>query len=194
MLSCHARVEAVMELDASQIRKNRIHFNASDRPQTTKRRPVVLVAPTLAPWLPGSGKVIMYRSQRKDRSIYERPTSFIKTSFANCLVDAAITEGSPNTLRHTIHTYLQTVGVPQAQIDMAAGHSSDGGGTGRNYSHLRPEYLKDFIAAIESYWEEMDLLTTAHRRSQGLRHQNRIGCLMADFCDLYWWSRGGSNP
>jgi len=25
---------------------------------------------------------------------------------------------------------------------------------------------RSFIAAIESYWEEMDLLTTAHRRSQ----------------------------
>src|SRR3546814_7757825 len=33
--------------------------------------------------------------------------------------------GSPNTLRHTLHTYLQTVGVPQAQIDAAAGHSSE---------------------------------------------------------------------
>src|SRR3546814_3532331 len=63
--------------------------------------------------------------------------------------------GSPNTLRHTLHTYLQTVGVPQAQIDAAAGHGSERG-SGRNYTHLRPEYLKDFIEAVEAYWREMD--------------------------------------
>src|SRR3546814_10173427 len=70
--------------------------------------------------------------------------------------------GSPNTLRHTLHTYLQTVGVPQAQIDAAAGHSSERG-SGRNYTHLRPEYLKDFIEAVEAYWREMDRLTKVHR-------------------------------
>src|SRR3546814_2435511 len=61
--------------------------------------------------------------------------------------------GSPNTLRHTLHTYLQTVGVPQAQIDAAAGHSSERG-SGRNYTHLRPEYLKDFTEAVEARSEE----------------------------------------
>lgn len=73
--------------------------------------------------------------------------------------------GTPNTLRHTIHTYLQTVGVPQAQIDAAAGHSSERG-SGRNYTHLRPEYLREFVQAIENYWEEMAKLTTAHIPSQ----------------------------
>lgn len=174
MLSCHARVEAVMEMDASsQIRKGRIFFNAPGRAQTTKRRPIVPIAPTLAPWLPAMGKVIMYRTARKDGSIYARPTWSIKKSFAACLEGARIVDatgkalGSPNTLRHTIHTYLQTVGVPQAQIDAAAGHSSDGGGTGRNYTHLRPEYLKDFIEAVEGYWSEIDKLTTAHRSQLG---------------------------
>jgi hypothetical protein len=73
--------------------------------------------------------------------------------------------GSPNTLRHSLHTYLQTKGVPQAQIDMAAGHSSERG-SGKNYTHLRPDYLREFAAAIEDYWREMDSLTTVHRRTQ----------------------------
>jgi site-specific recombinase XerD len=72
--------------------------------------------------------------------------------------------GSPNTLRHTLHTFLQSVGVPQAQIDMAAGHNSEKG-SGRNYTHLRPEYLRDFIEAVEAYWAQMDGLTRAHRRT-----------------------------
>ena len=170
MLSTHARVEAVLELDAAaQIRRDLIHFNAPGRQQTSKRRPIVPIAPALAPWLPKTGKVIMYRTRRKDGTIYSRPTFGIKTSFAKCLIAAGITDtegrpwGSPNALRHSIHTYLQTVGVPQAQIDAAAGHVSDGGGTGKNYTHLRPEYLKGFVAAVEAYWSEMDGLTRVHR-------------------------------
>jgi len=49
----------------------------------------------------------------------------------------------------------------------AAGHVSDGGGTGKNYTHLRPEYLKDFVAAVEAYWSEMDGLTRVHRSQVG---------------------------
>lgn len=184
MLSTHGRVEAVTELDAdSQIKQNRIHFNAPGRLQTIKKRAIVPVAPTLAPWLPDSGKVIMYRVPRKDGTMFERPTHSIKTAFRGVLDDAGHYEvvghkqgkngeeievrkykGSPNTLRHSIHTYLQTVGVPQAQIDAAAGHSSEKG-AGRSYTHLRPEYLTDFIDAIEAYWEAMDGLTKVHRRS-----------------------------
>ncbi len=63
--------------------------------------------------------------------------------------------------------YPHTVGVPQAQIDAAAGHVSDGGGTGKNYTHLRPEYLKGFVAAVEAYWSEMDGLTRVHRSQVG---------------------------
>lgn len=73
--------------------------------------------------------------------------------------------GSPNTLRHTLHTYLQTMGVPQAQIDAAAGHNSERG-SGKNYTHLRPEYLRDFIEAVEEYWRHMDRLTRVHRRME----------------------------
>jgi len=75
--------------------------------------------------------------------------------------------GTPNTLRHTCHTYHQVVGTPQAQIDMAAGHYAGEQGSGRNYTHLRPEYLKDFMAATEAYWEEMKRYTTVHIRRDG---------------------------
>lgn len=170
MLSTHARVEAVMELDAAQIHGGRINFLAKGRRQTSKRRSIVPVAPSLSPWLPSEGKVIRYVAKRKDGTEYERPTFSIKKAFANTLIDAGLVDaegkpwGYPNALRHTCHTYLQTAGVPQGQIDAAAGHSEPG--SGRAYSHLRPEYLKEFVAAIEAYWSAMDKLTNAHRRSQ----------------------------
>src|SRR3546814_16706861 len=65
--------------------------------------------------------------------------------------------GSPNTLRHTLHTYLQTVGVPQAQIDDPAGHSSERG-SGRNYPHLWPAYLQALTQAVEAHLRAMDRL------------------------------------
>jgi len=170
MLSTHARVEAVMELDAAQISHGRINFLATGRRQTSKRRSIVPVAPSLAPWLPKNGKVIRYTVQRKDGTTYERPTYSIKNAFAGVLEEAGIVGpddepwGYPNALRHTVHTYLQTKGVPQGQIDAAAGHSEPG--SGRAYSHLRPEYLRELIAAVESYWADMDKLTKVHRRSQ----------------------------
>lgn len=72
--------------------------------------------------------------------------------------------GSPNTFRHTVHTYLEAAGVPEAQIDSASGHNRRRG-SGRAYTHLRPEYQRDLIAAVEAYWADLDRLTMAHRRS-----------------------------
>ena len=172
MLSCHARVEAVMELDASQIRNDLIYFNAPDRKQTRKKRSIVPVCESLVPWLPKEGKVIVCRQQRKDGSIFARPTYSIRTSWENVLIDAGVVDGEgnawgyPNALRHTCHTYLQAMGVPQAQIDAMAGHSGEQG-SGRNYTHLRPEYLKEAIQAVEEYWSAMDKLTRAHRSQFG---------------------------
>lgn len=73
--------------------------------------------------------------------------------------------GSPNTLRHTIHTWHQRRGVPQAQINSAAGHSSERG-SGANYTHLRPEYLQEFIASTEAFWAAVGAHTKAHLRYQ----------------------------
>jgi integrase len=68
--------------------------------------------------------------------------------------------GSPNTLRHTIHTWHKRIGTPEAQIDAAAGHSEQG--TGANYTHLRPEYLQEFIINTERFWEAVGEFTDVH--------------------------------
>lgn len=206
MLSTHGRTEATLELMSRQIRDGRIHFNDSGRRQTTKKRSIVPIAPTLAPWLEGiEGKVIQagYVTKRSSWANPDVPEYGAKDcydigrAFEACLVEAGhrhpslglcrpllgedgrqLVEirpngedrprwkglGSPNTLRHTCHTYHQTVGTPQAQIDAAAGHSGEQG-SGRNYTHLRPEYLKQFVEATEGYWREMLRYTKVHLRS-----------------------------
>jgi integrase len=209
--STHGRTEAIIDLDAeTQIRDGLIYFNAPGRLQTRKRRSIVPICPTLAPWLDGiTGKVIRYRvpTSAKTRAaggpeFYERPTRDIGNAFDATLIAAhmlrpelklarhAVDEkgqkawlpprsrlgevdmrpkligiGSPNTLRHTIHTWHQRQGVPQAQIDAAAGHSSEQG-SGANYTHLRPTYLKEFIDSTEAFWAAVGEHTKCHLRYQ----------------------------
>ena len=73
--------------------------------------------------------------------------------------------GSPNTLRHTISTELHRRGVPEAQIETAAGHRGDGTNK-RHYRHIRPEYLTQFIDGVESLWADVGKFTDAHLRYQ----------------------------
>ncbi len=80
--------------------------------------------------------------------------------------------GSPNTLRHSIHTFLAARGVPKAQIDTAAGHATDDG-TGDRYNHLRPAYLTDFIDGIEAFWSEVGRFTQVHLRYQRYQRYQR---------------------
>lgn len=209
-LSTHGRTEAILELDAdTQIRQGLIHFLRPDEEQTRKRRAIVPVCPTLAPWLDGvTGKVIVYRvpTSEKTRAAggpewFERPTANIANAFEGVLLAAhqarpelalarqaidaegrpvwleprrklgeterrpkMVGVGSPNTLRHSIHTWHKRQGVPDAQIDAAAGHSEQG--TGANYTHLRPEYLREFIASTEAFWEAVGEFTSSHLRYQ----------------------------
>jgi integrase len=73
--------------------------------------------------------------------------------------------GSPNTLRHTITTEMHRRGVPDAQIETAAGHRGKGTNK-RHYRHIRPEYLTDFIAGVEAFWSDVGKLTTVHLINQ----------------------------
>lgn len=200
MISTNCRVEALLELDAEQIKDGLIDFLAPGAQQTKKRRAVVPIAPTLKPWLTApEGKVIRYRTVRIDprdgtETVVERPTASIRTSFEACLVEARICRpeldaagravmlpprrklgetrprrkmvplGTINTLRHTINTEHHRLGVPEAQIETAAGHRGSGTNK-RNYRHLRPEYLREFIAGVERYWRLIDRFTDVHRKA-----------------------------
>ena len=212
-LSTHGRSKAILELDAdTQIRDGLIYFNAPGRRQTTKRRAVVPISPTLAPWLEGAvGRVIRYRvpiSERRRQldpalpEFFERFAWDIDKAFEGCQLTAHAANpelglarhatapdgalqwlpprkklgesaprprmvgiATPNTLRHTLNTELHARGVPEAQIETAAGHLGVGTNK-RSYRHLRPDYLGAFIAAVEDYWRELEQFTTVHLRSQ----------------------------
>jgi Phage integrase family len=202
MLSTNARVEAVLELDkATQYRDGLLYFNAPGRTQTKKRRSIVPVCPTLAPWLDlYSGRAIQWQKRLVDKETgtphFElHPVESIKTAFEKTLIAAGIYEhardeqgselwlpargrlgensprpklvgiGSPNTLRHTTTTEMHRRGVPEAQIESAAGHRGETTNK-KHYNHLRPEYLTDFIDGVEAFWADVGKLTNTHLRYQ----------------------------
>ncbi|PZR77109.1 MAG: hypothetical protein DI537_43640 [Stutzerimonas stutzeri] len=201
-LSTHGRLEAILELTTEQIQDGLIYFNAPGRSQTKKRRSIVPIAPTLAPWLKDlpEGKVMQWKKPTLDPQTGEMvytltPTDSVKRAFESCLIAAGISAvevddqgepvwlpprkklgetkarpklvglGSPNTLRHTCSTEMHRRGVPEGQIDTAAGHMGEGTNK-RHYRHLRPEYLEGFIAGVESLWADVGNHTDAHLRYQ----------------------------
>ena len=187
MLSTHGRGEAVLELDADkQVANGCINFLAAGAIQTKKRRSIVRMAPTLQAWMAQlTGNAIEYRTIKwKDGEalLITRPTASIKTAFEACLVEAGLCDpvvksvktksgerevtvmkgrGGPNTLRHTIATFLHIFGISESQIDVAAGHAPIGTNK-KNYRHLRPEYLTEFCQGIERFWAEVGNFTEVH--------------------------------
>ncbi|PZU10270.1 phage integrase SAM-like domain-containing protein [Sphingomonas sp.] len=110
-LSTCGRSEAIMELDADrQISDGLIYFLDPDEDQTSKRRSIVPIAPTLAPWLASAeGRVIRYRVPVAERKwadpavpeFEERAPEDIGRAFDACLIEAGISrpvlaaDGSP---------------------------------------------------------------------------------------------------
>ncbi|MFS0737523.1 phage integrase SAM-like domain-containing protein [Sphingomonas sp. 1P06PA] len=98
-LSTCGRSEAILDLHDHQLRDGLIYFLDPDRDQTSKRRSVVPVAPTLAPWLEGiSGKVIKYRAAIAEKNrqpdgpeYFERDCYDLGNAFDACLIEAGIT-------------------------------------------------------------------------------------------------------
>jgi integrase len=188
MLSTHSRAEAVLALDIDkQVKNGCIDFLPPGKSQTKKRRSTVRMAPTLVGWIDIlTGKAIEYRTidfSSKEPRLIVRDTKSIRTGFNACLIEAGLYKtversvnrngnrqlesvriglGGPTMLRHTIATRLNLYGIPKPQIDTAAGHAPIGTNA-ENYVHLRPEYLTDFMAGIERFWEEVEAYTQVHR-------------------------------
>lgn len=174
MLAGMGRAEAVLECDLdTQLDRATWTLNwlRPGERQTKKRRSIMRVAPVWRPWLENrAGKLVQYRAPKKVEAGHEpewltRDTASIKTSWPAVLAGAQVRYRAPNTLRHTIISEMHARGVPESQIEMAAGHRGDGTNK-RNYRHLRPEYLRELIDGIESYFRDIGQHTQAHLRFQ----------------------------
>jgi integrase len=97
-LSTCGRSEAILDLHSHQLEDGLIYFLDPDRDQTSKRRSIVPVAPTLAPWLEGAeGKVIRYRTEIAVANrvpdgpvFFERDCYDLGKAFDACLIEAGL--------------------------------------------------------------------------------------------------------
>lgn len=70
---------------------------------------------------------------------------------------------TPKTLRHTMLTWLAERGVHPEQRQVLAGHARQGT-TAKNYEHLSPSYLREAVAEIDAFFDELSKHTKAHLR------------------------------
>lgn len=98
-LSTCGRSEAILDLHDHQLDRGLIYFLDPDRDQTSKRRSIVPIASTLAPWLEGiKGKVIKYRAELAHErwadpnvpEFFERDCYDLGNAFDACLIEAGL--------------------------------------------------------------------------------------------------------
>lgn len=175
-LGTAGRPEAVLELTDANIdlKRNLIDPRQPGRIHARKRRAIVPMAKAVRPWVEGvQGKLIKYKVPIAEKNRepggpthFERDTKSIKTTWATVCFDAGVKGATPKTLRHTMLTWLAERGVPSEQRQKLAGHSPQGT-TARNYEHLSPDYLREAVAEIDAFFDELSKHTKAHLRYAG---------------------------
>lgn len=173
-LGTAGRPEAVLQMRDSNFDLDRglIDPNPPGKRHLRKRRPIVPMARHVRPWLEDvRGKLIVYRVPIAEKNRkpggpahFVRETVSIKTAWNAICEDVGVEGATPKTLRHTMMTWLASIGVPKEQRNMLAGHMPTDT-TAKNYEHLTPEYLSAAIRGIDTFFEELSKHTKVHLRS-----------------------------
>lgn len=121
--------------------------------QNKKWRPIIPVAPSLAPWLAGTahgetGRYVTYRG---------KPIASILASFREvrekAKLDARVT---PYSIRHTLAREMRKARVPGEQISLFLGHLPQGvDATTAIYAPYEPDYLSDAVAVIDEVMRQV---------------------------------------
>jgi integrase len=152
-----ARPSAILDLTREQIDFDRglIRLNPPERRQTKKWRPVIPMVETLRPWLEAAphGPIIRHRRGRYTKLGWD-------AMFKRIVKRAGLTEVSPYVIRHTVATEMAQRGVPQLEIEMFMGHNLASKNITGHYIHVRPEFLKSAVKALEEYFEALAPLVT----------------------------------
>ncbi|WGF89876.1 tyrosine-type recombinase/integrase [Marinivivus vitaminiproducens] len=154
-----ARTEAILELSPFQIDRERglIDFRVPGRRETKKRRPVVRIAPQLAPWLTAS----------KDRLV-GRGKKALGIQWREAREAARLGEDVvPTTFRHTLHTLFDEQFVPESEVldwfaRPRADKSTDHYTKRRIY---RDEYLSSAVDTVAKWLAEVENETARLRAS-----------------------------
>jgi integrase len=149
-----ARTSAILELTRSQYdsEHHTVALNPEGRVQTKKRRPTLLVAPNLRPWLDR----LMAPPDRYITWSGE-PVGDIKTAWAVALKKSRL-EGKVNrySFRHGMARQLRLRGIHLDDIGTGLGHKHKGANaTTAIYVPDDPTHLKKWAKAVEAVMKEI---------------------------------------
>lgn len=146
MLHTLQRPKAVFGLRIEQVdlHNRRIDFLSPGMVQTSKRRPIVPITPTLAVELEDA------IAESRSGYIIEKdglPLLSMRKAFAAAVHRAGLKNVTPYVLRHTGATILAAGGVPMYQIASMLGHTTQR--TTDVYVKRRPEFLGEAVDKLE---------------------------------------------
>lgn len=157
-LNTLSRPAAILELTPGQVDGGLglISLNPPGRRQTKKRRPVVRIPATLAPWLVAwagadDAPFILHNG---------RTVARIRNTFRRRGAELGFPEFTPYTLRHKMATEVRARGVSREELAYQMGHKLPDLRTTDRYTKFDKRYLSAAKAAIEGYMEE---LKSAHK-------------------------------
>jgi integrase len=152
-----ARPSAILDLTREQIDFDRglIRLNPPKRRQTKKWRPVIPMTETLRAWFEAApdGPIIRHKRGRYTKLGWD-------AIFKRIVKRAGLTDVSPYVIRHTVATEMTQRGVPELEIEMFMGHNLASKNITGHYIHVRPEFLKSAVNALEDYFEALAPLVT----------------------------------
>jgi integrase len=172
LLGTAARSEPILTLTWAQIDEGLIRLNPEGRQQTSKRRPVVRVPPTLATILdglerhPSHPQVIIFRG---------RPIGKVDTGWHKMVRRAGLSgQVTPYSLRHSAARWMRSKGVPMEQVSGQLGHAMPGFSMTEIYAPSDPAYLRESTAALDQllalvYPAASQLHASGDKKDVGLR-------------------------
>jgi integrase len=172
VLCTMCRHEAALQLTRLQcdLERDTIKLNPEGRTQTKKRRPVILLARALRPWVIISGGHIVEKNGR--------PIKSCSIPFRRAREHAGLDEQvTPTAIRRTMATMLDAQGISDLQIGAFMGHRAVNSTTAKHYIKPNVDFLEGVRNAIDSIVSEMGRIAV---RPISPETQNvRASCVLA---------------
>jgi len=157
-LNTLARPAAILELTPEQIDLTHglIDLNRKGRRQTKKRRPIVSVPDTLAPWLAAWAGTDMSDPYVRHHG---NPVASVRNTFQRRGRALGMPELSPYSLRHKMATELRARGVSREELAFQMGHTMPDYRTTDRYTKFDKRFLESAKLKIEDYLRDLNRLT-----------------------------------
>jgi integrase len=175
-LATGSRPEAIKQLRWEQVDfdDSLLHLNPEERQQTSKRRPVVKMPPSLIAYLRQLQRESDFVVSYQGKPVYRYYTALGK-SRGRAGIDVRVNLYSP---RHTVARWMRKERVPFEELSGQLGHRVRGFAITEIYAAYSPDYQAQATAAIEK------LLQAICVQSETCRFLNQSGAGTVELCSI----------